>query len=226
MIPYTCTLTYWHLQAYLKSNDVCWAVNDLLQQNVPTIFPVEGPCGAVAIHLTSSILVTQYVVGHHCDTNWKKRREKPVWREDKRGRRERERERDWPEDLLCREDSCTHSLSGGRGGTLRLSRRNVSSLAVPFTSFTMSRMSGWRGFPVMPRVWWKSKDNNSGKMCQNGQKWGLISTQVEFVAKQWVPSAQLLARDYADSYTVTMWYCKIWYLSIAHYPSYTLKQSS
>ena len=63
---------------------------------------------------------------------------------------------------------------------MRLSRRKVSSLAVPFTSFTISRMSGWRGFPVMPRVWW---DNNSGKICQNGQGWGLISTHAEFAAK-------------------------------------------
>ena len=30
---------------------------------------------------------------------------------------------------------------------VRLSRRKVSSFEVPFTSFTMLRMSGWRGLP-------------------------------------------------------------------------------
>lgn len=54
-------------------------------------------------------------------------------------------------DLRCEGvTSCSHSLSGGTGGTVRLSKRKDSSLDVPFTSPTMFNMSGWRGFPDNP----------------------------------------------------------------------------
>ena len=49
--------------------------------------------------------------------------------------------------------TCIHSLSGGLCGTVRLSRRNMRSLEVPFTSLAMFSMSGWRGLPDNPNTY-------------------------------------------------------------------------
>lgn len=51
----------------LQCNDVCRAVQDLLQDGRLPVLPDESPGGAVAILLPSGVLVTENVVGHYSE---------------------------------------------------------------------------------------------------------------------------------------------------------------
>ena len=54
----------------LQRNDVCRAVQNLLQDGGLPVLPDEGPGGAVAVLLPSGVLVTENVVGHYSECGW------------------------------------------------------------------------------------------------------------------------------------------------------------
>ena len=58
----------------LQCNDVCRAVQDLLQDGSLPVLPDEGPGGAVAVLLPSGVLVTENVVGHYSECGWGRER--------------------------------------------------------------------------------------------------------------------------------------------------------
>ena len=54
----------------LQANNVRGIMSYLVEDPFFPIFPIKRPTWTITVHLSSCVLVTQYIITHHCEYTW------------------------------------------------------------------------------------------------------------------------------------------------------------
>ena len=78
---FLATFTYAHMTD-LETDNVSWAVPNLVHNPLLPVLPVEAPWRTVAVLLTCAVFVTENIVAHHSEDSWNKKHymNKQCWR--------------------------------------------------------------------------------------------------------------------------------------------------